>query len=119
MATFDYAGLKDDVDVILAEFGDTCQLKRDTPGTVDPVTGLPASGSEEVTDVIGVVVSYEEKLVDGSTIMRGDRQAIIQAVKEPVFGDTFIEGSGAWKVVNVEFVKPAGVALIYILQLRR
>jgi hypothetical protein len=119
MATFDYAGLKVDVDELLAEFGDTCQLKRDTPGTVDPVTGEPSGGATVTTDVLGVVVDYEEKLVDGETIMRGDRQALVQATVEPLFGDTFIEHGVIWSVVNVEAVKPAHLAVLYTLQLRR
>ncbi|URA07139.1 virion structural protein [Xanthomonas phage Mallos] len=119
MATFDYAGLKLEVDELLAEFGTDCQIKRELPGTVDPVTGVPSGGNEQVTNVLGVLVSYEEKLVDGETIMRGDRQALVQATVEPLFGDTFVELGGSWSVVNVQAVNPAGVALVYILQVRR
>jgi len=119
MATFDYAGLKLDVDELLAEFGTDCQITRSVPGTVDTVTGTPSGGGEQVTNALGVLVSYEEKLVDGATIMRGDRQAIVQAVIEPEFGDTFVELGGSWSVVNVQAVNPAGLALVYILQVRR
>lgn len=119
MATFDYAGLKEDVDQLLAEFGDTCQIVKTTNPVVDPVTGEPSGGGTTSTDVLGVLVSYEEKLVDGETIMRGDRQAIVQAEVEPVFGDVFVELGGSWSVVNVEAVKPASLAVVYILQVRR
>lgn len=119
MATFDYQALKDEVEPLLEEFGDLCQLSRDVPGTVDPVSGIPSGDATEVTDVHAVVVDYEAKLVDGVTIMRYDRMAIVQAVVEPVFGDQFIEHGVTWAVVHVQAVKPASLAIIYILQIRR
>lgn len=119
MATFDYAGLKVDVDGLLAEFGDTLQLVKETAATVDPVTGEPSGGGSVSTDVLGVLVDYEDKVVDGETIMRGDRQALVQATVEPAFGDTLVEHGVTWSVVNVESIKPASLALVYILQVRR
>ena len=121
MATFDYAGLKDTVDALLTEFGQDCELRRaGAPVTVDPVNGTVTGGAPQVFEVIGVVVDYEEKLVDGETIMRGDRQAYIQANQEPKQADTFAEANGVvWAIVDVNPVNPAGLAVVYALQLRR
>jgi len=121
MATFDYAGLKDTVDALLAEFGQDCELRRaGAPVTVDPVNGTVTGGAPQVFEVIGVVVDYEEKLVDGETIMRGDRQAYVQASVQPKQGDVFAEASGVtWAVVDVNSVNPAGTAVVHALQLRR
>lgn len=121
MATFDYAGLRDTVDALLAEFGQDCQVRRaGAPVTVDPVNGTVTGGAAQVFPVIGVVVDYEEKMVDGKTIMRGDRQAYVQASVQPVRGDTFVEANGVqWAVVDVNPVNPAGLAVVNALQLRR
>ena len=46
MATFDYAGLRDTVDALLAEFGQDCQVRRaGAPVTVDPVNGTVTGGA--------------------------------------------------------------------------
>ena len=49
MATFDYAGLRDTVDALLAEFGQDCQVRRTgAPVTVDPVNGTVTGGAAQV-----------------------------------------------------------------------
>lgn len=121
MATFDYAGLRVTVDALLAEFGQSCEVRRvGTPVTIDQVDGTVTGGTTQVFPVIGVVVDYEEKMVDGEVIVRGDRQAYVQASVQPKQGDTFAEASGAtWAIVNVNSVNPAGTAVVHALQLRR
>jgi hypothetical protein len=120
MATFDYAGLKVDVDELLEEFGTTHRLISSTAVVSDPVNGTVVPGGTTTTDVLAVIVDYEDKLVDGTTIRRGDRQALVQAVVEPKQGDTFREPGGrVWSVEDVDAVNPAGLALLYTLQLRR
>ena len=121
MATFNYAGLRDTVDALLAEFGQDCQVRRaGAPVTVDPVNGTVTGGAAQVFPVVGVVVDYEEKMVDGETIMRGDRQAYVQASVQPVRGDTFVEANGtAWAVVDFDSVDPSGTPVVFSLQLRR
>jgi len=119
--SFDYAALKLEVDAILAEFGQDCQLRRGSGApTVDPVAGTVTSGAAQVFPVVGVVVDYSEKLVDGETIKRGDRLVYIQATERPRVGDTFVEASGVqWHVVDFDAVDPAGVAVVFSLQVRR
>lgn len=118
---FDYAALRVEVDKLLAEFGQQCQLRRaGAPVTVDPVAGTVSGAAEQSFDVVGVVVDYDEKLVDGATIMRGDRLVYVQAVERPRQGDTFVEASGVqWSVVDFSAVDPAGVPVLFSLQVRR
>lgn len=121
MATFDYEGLRADVDALLAEFGQDCVLRRQgAPVVVDPVEGTVTGGAPEEFEVTGVVTDYEDKLVDGETIKRGDRLVYVQALERPRIGDTFVEQDGTeWAVVDFDAVDPAGVAVVYSMQLRR
>lgn len=118
---FDYAALRAEVDPILAEFGQPCELRRGSgTSTVDPVSGTVTPGAPLVFNVVGVVVDYNDKLVDGETIKRGDRLVYIQAVERPKVGDTFVEANGTqWSVVDFDAVGPAGVAVLFSLQVRR
>ena len=120
MATFDYAGLKEEVDAILAEFGQDCIIHRATAPVVDPVSGEVTPGGSQDIPVIGVITDYADKLIDGTNIKRGDRLVYIRAVTEPKQGDVFILASGQqWAMVDFDAVDPAGLALVYALQLRR
>lgn len=122
MATFDYVGLKADVDALLAEFGQACELRRKGgPVSVDPVAGTVTGGSaDQVFPVVGVVTDYNDRLIDGEVIMRGDRIVYIQATERPQRGDTFVEADGkTWAVVDYDAVDPAGTPVVFSLQLRR
>lgn len=121
MATFDYVGLKDEVDALLAEFGQDCILRRTSgPVIVDPVNGtVTGSGCTELT-VVGVITDYEDKMIDGEAILRGDRLMYIQATMRPQRGDTVLEANGTeWAVVDFGSVDPAGTPVVFSLQLRR
>ena len=120
MATFDYAGLKAEVDALLVEFGQDCIIRRQSAATVDPVTGAVTPGATTNIPVVGCITDYADKLIDGTNIKRGDRLVYIQAVTPPKQGDLFIEANGTqWAMVDFDAVDPAGLALVYALQLRR
>lgn len=121
MATFDYVALKADVDAILAEFGQGCALRRTgAPVVVDPVEGTVSGAAPVEYDVIGVIVDYEDKVVDGNTILRGDRLVYIEATTRPQAGDVFVEANGTeWSVVDYDSVDPAGTPVVFALQVRR
>ncbi len=121
MATFDYVGLKADVDALLAEFGQDCILRRvGGPVTVDPVEGTVTGGGNQDFPVVGVITDYTDKQIDGEVILRGDRIVYIQATERPMRGDTFVEANGTtWAVVDFDSVDPAGTPVVFSLQLRR
>lgn len=121
MATFDYAGLKATVDELLAEFGQDCILRRTgAPVVVDPVEGTVTGGAPQDFPVVGVVTDYEDKMIDGEVILRGDRIVYVQATERPQRGDTFVEADGTtWAVMDFDSVDPAGIPVVFSLQLRR
>lgn len=121
MATFDYIGLKADVDALLAEFGQDCRLRRlGGPVVVDPVDGTVTGGAPVEYPVVGVITDYSDRMIDGEVIMRGDRIVYIQATVRPQRGDVFIEQDGTeWAVVDFDSVDPAGTPVVFSLQLRR
>lgn len=121
MAAFDYQGLRGEVRAILAEFGATCTVSQTPAPVVDAVAGT-VSGAPVVTQLLAAVVAYDEKMVDGSTVRRGDRQAVCEAPEgvELTRGGTLTDRQGrVWNVVDCEAVDPADVTVVYILQLRR
>ncbi|ATS92243.1 head closure Hc1 [Xanthomonas phage Bosa] len=122
MATFDYADLKTEVDELLAEFGQSCILRRPGgPVVVDPVEGTVTPGSGPVDfPVLGVITDYSDRQIDGDNIRRGDRLMYIQGNERPEQGDVFLEANGTqWAIIDFDSVDPAGLALVFALQLRR
>lgn len=105
---------------LIDKFGASCRLIRHTESSDDPITGAVLPGRTDNHEVRAVVVEYEQRLIDGATIQRGDRQALIDGRAAPRDTDVFVDVSGVeWAVVDVQTVQPAATPLLHILQLRR
>jgi hypothetical protein len=70
----------------------------------------------------GVVIEYTDRDLDGTQIKIGDKQVILEALSgmtEPQTKDALIIGGIEHAIVNVKPISPAGVVVIYELQVRR
>ncbi|QIQ65290.1 hypothetical protein 19_00015 [Pseudomonas phage Epa19] len=116
-----YEELKADADALLQELGQEMVLVR--PGTGqshDPVTGAVSNAPDQQFYAFGVEIEYENKDVDGTIVKVGDKRVILQAVEPIQTGDRLRYGlSTSWSIVGWKAVAPAGLALIYELQVRR
>jgi hypothetical protein len=118
---FDYAGLALTAEEIIAEFGAAAVLSRTTSGGYDPETGISAPEATTLQNVTAVCIDYDAKFIDGTLILRGDKQVFISAngVTVPAAGDRFAWQGGEYSVIAVTPLSPAGVVLLYELQVRR
>ena len=67
-----------------------------------------------------VIDEYSAKEIDGTLIQRGDCKLMLPGVAPaPLVGDTINLGGIIWNVVNVTTDQPAGVPVLFTLQVRR
>lgn len=87
----------------------------------NPATGLATMDYRDEM-VIGLAGLFTEEQIDGTQVRRGDQRLLLAAqdlARAPTTADAILDGLETWQVVNVETVRPGGVALIHRLQVRR
>lgn len=98
------------------------------PGTHDPMTDTTSGGSPPAShETSGVETKYKADSIDGTVIQRGDVLFLLSPVKldgsdlpTPVAdSDTLTTADGEWLVKHVETIRPAGLAAMHKLQLRK
>lgn len=119
MTAFNYASTAATADRLLKRFGARVEMSRTVPGVYDPATGTAHVTTTEQT-VTAAVFDYQQRYVDGTKILAGDRQCFLSAVgvTEPLQGDTFAWDGKSMVVVAVKKLAPAGLAVLYELQVR-
>lgn len=128
---FDYIQTREDARQVLIDFGGAepgLTLTRATKGGHVP-GGVPAPGVTVTTVAIGVVLPYGQGATtrEGSLIQASDQRAYVAAIDlggavipEPAKGDKCLAPDGrTYTVENVWTTAPAGIAVLYELQLRR
>lgn len=104
---------------LLTKFGQPITLRRNVGASVDPVTGAVTSGTSDDQATVGVLRIYPAKLVDGTRIQAGDRELVIDASVQPLMTDKPVLGGMDWTIVAIETASPAGIPLVYFIQVRR
>lgn len=114
----------------LEEAGQIVKLRRAVPGEYDPGTG----GSADVdVDYEGTGAAFDYSLKDSgqasdpNTLIRvGDKQLYLAATQTsgepmptPLTSNKVVIGSVVWNVQNVKEINPAGVPVLYELNLRK
>lgn len=115
--TFPYAATAATATRLLQRFGAPATLKRQTTGAYDPVTGQP---SVTVTNLAttAAVFAYHQRYIDGTNILQGDQQAYCAPGVAPKQGDKLAWQGRDLEVIAVKPVSPAGLAVIYEVQVR-
>lgn len=120
--SFDYDEIAADADELLVEFGQSCTLGSVTDGDYDPANGTagPASTPHAIT---AAIFAYPQRFVDGTVIRAGDKRALVSCLGlavAPKPGDTLTDAAGAvLQVVDAKETAPAGVAVLWTLQVRK
>ena len=126
----DYGRFIKMADRLIARWGQVGTLSR--PGSSGPSHNPGPAGPATTTPALFVVTSYDDDEVDGTRIKTTDKQVLV-AVKRTVDGalvplafdpattDSLIEADGGtpFKIIAVETIKPATVAVLHVLQVRR
>lgn len=111
MARFNYTPLTNSAKRLIEKFGYAATISR----TVDGIT--------TTYDVQIVMTEYNPREKDGALIIATDRKAILSAVDLSITPDPetdrLVENGNSLQIVTVTPTAPAGVAIIYELQVRK
>lgn len=114
-----YPGLQATAARLLAQFGQPMTLRKRTPGAYDPATGA-AAVTEVDSTTQGAAFDFPAGMVNGTSILRGDKQVILTGGgSAPDAGDLLLIVGVAHGIVNVKATAPAGLVVIYELQVRK
>jgi hypothetical protein len=104
---------------LLEKFGGVVSVVRNTGGSTNPVTGAVVPGTNNTLTARGLITKFSDDLIDGTRIKASDRLLMIDNTFEPVMTDKPTIGNQNWSIVEIRTVKPANVAVMYALQVRR
>lgn len=135
---YDYARIRDDVAApLLQEFGITFTLSRIENTTVytkhyDPTTmshywtdtdsnrydTMPDPVQIEYTGYC-IMQKYQIEQIDGTLVQADDLRLIATGIPQPKEGDIFSVNGIDYQYVRVDPVAPAGLAVVYKIQVRK
>jgi hypothetical protein len=82
----------------------------------------PDTGENERTEVEtaahGIVAGYKARAIDGAAVKAGDRRIISADIPAPTVGDQVEVVGTTYTVVGWESAEPAGMSVVYVLQVR-
>lgn len=121
--TFDYSRAAASSLRLLERFGQIVILRRVKVGEYDPATGQAAQKTTDYEGV-GAFFDYAQRDIDGTLIREGDQRVLMApTVPRPLTGDAVVvpavnDLERVFNVVQVRVVEPAGVPVLYELQVR-
>jgi hypothetical protein len=119
---FDYQRIRDQVAVIIGKYGAPMVLRVPAPGAYDPATGGRATDSPYVDySCFGTVDEYDIRDIDGTLIKEGDKRVTLSAssaMPDPVKGNILIMAGVEWSVERCKPTAPAGISVVYEVQVR-
>lgn len=104
---------------MLEEFGAPLILIREIEDDFDPIKGETIEVPDLQISTTGVTRLYRKTLIDGTLIMQGDKELILDPKEAPTTQDRMLIDGKEWQIVGVEPVAPASVVLLYFVQIRR
>lgn len=117
-----YDGMAATATSLLKQYGQSMVLRRKTLGAYDTVSGTRPETVDEIA-VIGAVFNIDDKRVNGSTVLSGDKEITLSRDGieiAPVANADEIEVAGErHQIVSVKPLAPGGGVVIYKLQVRR
>jgi hypothetical protein len=115
-----------DIFRLIDEYGQQLTLRRQTQ-SYDPTTGDTTTTTNDY-DIQGKFSNYRENLIDGSTVLVGDRQLHISPIDPvspngniavtPKQGDEIIGSRDKVQIVSVQYIEQSGSPIGYIAQVR-
>lgn len=108
-----------DVEKLIDRFGYDIVLKRTNDGgSYDPATGTVTAGETTTATVRGVFINYNERDVDGTSVLMDDRKLLLQArglTMVPETGDTLDDEV---QIISVRTIKAGSTVIAYTCQTR-
>jgi hypothetical protein len=115
-----YLSLTAQVLKLISSYGLAMTIRQAGAGAFDPTTGAAQGGSLD-TPCLGLLSDYSLAMVDGTSVLSGDRRVYVAASGLPVTpkaGDQLLVGSEVFNLVKVDSLGPGGVNLLYDIQAR-
>jgi hypothetical protein len=119
MAQYSYANIRKKAHEKLKQYGFTAVLKRTAAGG-GPAWN-PGAPVETEIPILALLETYSDKMIDGTTIIYGDRKLLISAEhleNIPRTTDKLIIDGEEYGIINVLPFAPGGVSILYTLQIR-
>ncbi len=114
----DIAELLDDPD-----YGRNISMRRFTPGAYNPADGSTSASTFVNFPTRGLFLKINDKLVNGTSIKRGDRRCIFKVSTIPTYlpseGDVVVAGVDLYTVIDFDTIELAGTVVLYVLQVRK
>ena len=118
---FSYAASRATADRLIRSFGQAATLNHRT--TTTPANPWDAPTVTTTSYSVQIVVeTYKDGLVNGTSILSGDRKILLSALGlavVPTVEDTLTIGGDAWGVVNVKPLAPGTTVVLYEIQARK
>lgn len=125
MTAFDYTSILADADALIAEFGSPVTVRR----TANSGTGYDPTQTTTDYTTQGVITNlprWYSSYAPNMDVLRTDRLGYIAAgplnalgVTPTPLGDVLVANGISFNIIDVKPVYPAGLAVLYILQLRK
>lgn len=117
---FGYQPIADTAAAVLAQFGKLITLRQVSAGTYAPGTGLNTTTNTDVTRK-AAMFDFPPGAVNGpgGLILQGDKKLIMEAGTPPSMQHRVIDGADDWGILGIKEIKPASVAVAYVLHLRK
>lgn len=116
----------DGVADVMEAVGAVRQLRIFSYGALTP--GNPGAGGTETSSSVNidaVIVDYTDQEINGSTILAGDRQAIIHIGNLTALqlagiksGSQVLDGTTVHRIISTQLVEVSGLTVLAIVQLR-
>lgn len=111
---------------LITKWGQSAILRRVTPGVYNPASGSMAAGTSADYNCVALVQEYKSSVIDGTLIKQGDKALLVPAkdlAVTPKTGDIFVLSDGNWSIPdtkgNIKTLAPAGVVVMYTIQVRK
>ena len=115
----DYLKMRERVTKSIAEFGAPAIIRHKVASPNTPWN--PGSGTITDYEVYAVITEYDTREIDGTAIRRTDQKALVSVNDEieVTTNDDLVMGELSYNILNARPISPAGIAVVYELQVRR
>ncbi len=117
-----YADMAATATELITEFGAPAALVVSGGEPVyNPSTGMMEGGVGVELDCIACVFPMPDHLINGQTVLAGDRKVLlsVKGVDAPEPSQVFRWQGEDYTIIDVSELAPAGVAVLYSLQVRK
>ena len=104
----------------IPQYGVEITFTQRNEASFDPILGQKTSNTVVFTG-FGVKSDYNQNEIDGTIVKSGDVKILLENTETiPKIGDdAAVNGSGTFRIMDVNLTSPAEETIIYTLQLRK